>query len=74
VVIPPQILERMRKSQELGAAAARAEGVAISSEMIEAVKDLVQGVQVSAPSGQVTSALETLKGVTAKKQVLTPTR
>jgi homocysteine S-methyltransferase len=74
VVIPPQILERMRKSQELGAAAARAEGVAIASEMIEAVKDLVQGVQVSAPSGQVTSALETLKGVTAKKQVLTPTR
>ena len=74
VVIPPGILERMRKSQELGAAAARAEGVAIASEMIEAVKDLVQGVQVSAPSGQVTSALETLKGVRAKRQVLTPTR
>src|SRR5919112_5683515 len=61
VVIPPGILERMRKSQELGAAAARAEGVAIASEMIEAVKDLVQGVQVSAPSGQVGTALDVLR-------------
>jgi 5,10-methylenetetrahydrofolate reductase len=68
VVIPPAVLERMRKSQEQGAAAARAEGVAIASEMIEAVKDLVQGVQVSAPSGQVSSALETLKGMTARRE------
>jgi methionine synthase I (cobalamin-dependent)/5,10-methylenetetrahydrofolate reductase len=60
VVIPSGIIERMRKAQEHGAAAARAEGVAIASEMIEGVKDLVQGVQVSAPSGRVGSALEIL--------------
>jgi len=60
VVVPSGIIERMRKAQEHGSAAARAEGVAIASEMVEGVKDLVQGVQVSAPSGRVGVALETL--------------
>ena len=60
VVVPSGIIERMRKAQEHGSAAARAEGVAIASEMVEGVKDLVQGVQVSAPSGRVSVALETL--------------
>ena len=60
VVVPAGIIERMRKAQEHGSAAARAEGVAIASEMVERVKDLVQGVQVSAPSGRVGVALETL--------------
>jgi hypothetical protein len=59
-VVPAGIIERMRKAQEHGSAAARAEGVAIASEMVERVKDLVQGVQVSAPSGRVGVALETL--------------
>ena len=56
----------MRKAQELGAAAARAEGTAIAAEMIEAVRDLVQGVQVSAPGGRVEVALETLRSVGAQ--------
>jgi methionine synthase I (cobalamin-dependent)/5,10-methylenetetrahydrofolate reductase len=60
VVVPSGIIERMRKAQEHGSAAARAEGIAIASEMVEGVKDLVQGVQVSAPSGRVAVALETL--------------
>ncbi|HSJ75939.1 MAG TPA: bifunctional homocysteine S-methyltransferase/methylenetetrahydrofolate reductase, partial [Gemmatimonadales bacterium] len=60
VVVPSGIIERMRKAQEHGSAAARAEGVAIASEMVAGVKDLVQGVQVSAPSGRVGVALETL--------------
>ncbi|MFL5447739.1 MAG: bifunctional homocysteine S-methyltransferase/methylenetetrahydrofolate reductase, partial [Gemmatimonadales bacterium] len=60
VVVPSGIIERMRKAQEHGSAAARAEGVAIASEMVEGVKDLVQGVQVSAPSGRIDVALETL--------------
>jgi methionine synthase / methylenetetrahydrofolate reductase (NADH) len=50
----------MRRAQEHGTAAARAEGVAIAAEMIDAVKSLVQGVQVSAPAGRVSSALEAL--------------
>ena len=63
VQVPPTVVERMRQAQEHGAAAARAEGVAIAIEMIEAVKDLVQGVQVSAPAGRVSAALEVLRGV-----------
>jgi methionine synthase I (cobalamin-dependent)/5,10-methylenetetrahydrofolate reductase len=61
VEVTPAIIERMRKAQEHGSAAARAEGVAIASEMVDAVKDLVQGVQVSAPAGRVGAALEVLK-------------
>jgi homocysteine S-methyltransferase len=63
VVVPPGIIERMRKAQEHGSAAARAEGIAIASEMVEAVKDLVQGVQVSAPAGRVDAALEVLRSL-----------
>jgi methionine synthase / methylenetetrahydrofolate reductase(NADPH) len=68
VTVPPGIIERMRKAQEHGSAAARAEGIAIGSEMIQAVRGLVQGVQVSAPSGLVRTALETLENVSSKRE------
>jgi methionine synthase / methylenetetrahydrofolate reductase(NADPH) len=61
VQLPQAVIERMRLAQERGTAAARAEGVAIAAEMVEAVKDLVQGVQVTAPAGRVGAALEVLK-------------
>ena len=60
VQVPQAVLERMRLAQEQGTAAARAEGVAIAAEMVEAVKDLVQGVQVTAPAGRIGPALEVL--------------
>jgi homocysteine S-methyltransferase len=60
VQVPQAVLERMRLAQEQGTTAARAEGVAIAAEMVEAVKDLVQGVQVTAPAGRVGAALEVL--------------
>jgi methionine synthase / methylenetetrahydrofolate reductase(NADPH) len=60
VHVPHSVVERMRLAQEQGTALARAEGVAIAAEMIEAVKHLVQGVQVSAPGGRVGAALEVL--------------
>ncbi|HYF39803.1 MAG TPA: bifunctional homocysteine S-methyltransferase/methylenetetrahydrofolate reductase [Gemmatimonadales bacterium] len=60
VEVPGSIIERMRRAQENGAAAARAEGIGIASEMVAAVKPLVQGVQVSAPAGRVNIALEVL--------------
>jgi homocysteine S-methyltransferase len=66
VHVPASVIERMRKAQEHGSAAARAEGVTIASEMIEAVQGLVQGIQISAAGGRVDSALqvlEALKGV-----------
>jgi methionine synthase I (cobalamin-dependent)/5,10-methylenetetrahydrofolate reductase len=63
VHVPPPVVERMRRAQEHGTAAARAEGVAIAAEMIESVKGLVQGVQVSAPAGRISAALDVLRGL-----------
>ncbi|HEX4628970.1 MAG TPA: bifunctional homocysteine S-methyltransferase/methylenetetrahydrofolate reductase [Gemmatimonadales bacterium] len=58
VVVPAEVLERMRRAQEKGKEAALAEGVKIAREMFEQVKSTVQGVQVSAPFGRVEVALE----------------
>ena len=58
--VPQAVIERMRLAQDQGTAAARAEGVAIAAEMVEAVKELVQGVQVSAPAGRIGPALDVL--------------
>jgi homocysteine S-methyltransferase len=63
VEVPEPVVERMRRAQEHGSAAARAEGAAIAAEMIESVKDMVQGVQVSAPGGKIGAALELLAGL-----------
>ena len=63
VEVPRAIIERMRKAQEHGSAEARAEGVTIASEMVEAVRGLVQGVQVSAPAGRIGAALDVLRGL-----------
>jgi len=40
-----------------------AEGVAIAREMLQRVRPMVQGVQVSAPFGRVPVALEVFQGV-----------
>ena len=58
VVVPAEVLERMRKAQDKGKEAALAEGVKIARGMFEQVKGTVQGVQVSAPFGRVEVALE----------------
>jgi methionine synthase I (cobalamin-dependent)/5,10-methylenetetrahydrofolate reductase len=63
VHVPPAVIERMRLAQEQGTPAARAEGVAIAAEMVEAIKDLVQGVQVTAPAGRIRPALDVLRGL-----------
>jgi len=55
VVMPPSVLERMRKAES--PEAAQAEGVAIAREMLAEVRGAVQGVQVSAPLGKVPLAL-----------------
>jgi homocysteine S-methyltransferase len=61
VVVPPQIIQRMgaasAKSKEHGVA----EGIAIAREMLERVRPLVQGVQVSAPFGKVELALDVFR-------------
>ena len=68
VQVPTGIIDRMRRAQELGSTAARAEGITIASEMVEAVRNLVQGVQVSAPNGRIDSALAVLKSVSGKRE------
>jgi homocysteine S-methyltransferase len=61
VVVPDQIVERMREAQESGADAALEEGVCIALEMIEAVRPYVQGFHLSAPSRRVDVALRVLR-------------
>jgi methionine synthase / methylenetetrahydrofolate reductase(NADPH) len=52
------VIERMRRAQERGKDAALAEGVTIAREMLERIRPMVQGAQVSAPFGRVSVALE----------------
>jgi homocysteine S-methyltransferase len=61
VTVPRTVLDRMRKASHLGKEAALAEGVAIGREMLAAVKDRLQGAQVSAPLGRVPVALAVLE-------------
>lgn len=61
VSVPDAILERMAKAQN--PEAARAEGVAIAREMLLAVRDTVQGAQISAPQGRYSSAVDVLEAL-----------
>jgi homocysteine S-methyltransferase len=58
VTVPPAIIERMRRANEKSREHAVAEGISIAREMLEEVRDAVQGVQVSAPFGKVDLALQ----------------
>jgi methionine synthase / methylenetetrahydrofolate reductase(NADPH) len=61
VSVPDAVLERMSRAQtpEL----ARAEGVALAREMLLAVRQTVQGAQVSAPQGRYSSAVDVLEAL-----------
>src|SRR5262245_26989357 len=61
VSVPDEVLERMRRASAEGKDAALAEGVRISREMLAAVAERVQGVQVSAPLGRVPVALDVIE-------------
>jgi methionine synthase I (cobalamin-dependent)/5,10-methylenetetrahydrofolate reductase len=63
VSVPDAIVDRMRVASAGGKEEALAEGVRISREMLAAVADRVQGVQVSAPLGRVPVALEVLEAL-----------
>lgn len=58
VSVTPQIMERMRIASDQGKDAARDEGLKIGRELLAEVRDMIQGVQVSAPFGNVRYALE----------------
>ena len=58
VRVTPSIMERMRVASEKGKEEARDEGLKIARELLLDVRDLIQGVQVSAPFNNVRYALE----------------
>lgn len=58
VNVTPEILERMRIASDQGKEEAREEGITIARESLHDVKDVIQGVQVSAPFGNVRYALQ----------------
>ena len=58
VSVPDTIIARMRKANEKSKDHAVAEGILIAREMLERIRPLVQGVQVSAPFGKVELALK----------------
>jgi methionine synthase / methylenetetrahydrofolate reductase(NADPH) len=61
VSVPNAVVERMRIASGGGKEEALAEGVRIAREMLAAVAERVQGVQVSAPLGRVPVALDVLE-------------
>jgi homocysteine S-methyltransferase len=61
VSVAPEIMERMRRAD--ARERAHEEGIAIAREILQEIRPLVQGVQVSAPFGLVASALAVLRGL-----------
>jgi methionine synthase / methylenetetrahydrofolate reductase (NADH) len=61
VSVPDEILARMGRASS--PEAARAEGILIAQEMLEAARVMVQGVQVSAPFGRYSAAADVLAAV-----------
>ena len=65
VSVPDSILERMARTST--PEAAREEGIAIAREMLIAVRDMVQGAQISAPLGRYASAVDVLEALGTSK-------
>ena len=61
VSMPEEIMLRMAQADT--PETARREGILIAQEMLEAMRPLVQGIQVSAPSGRYTTAAEVISSV-----------
>jgi methionine synthase / methylenetetrahydrofolate reductase(NADPH) len=64
VSVPDSILARMARAPT--PEAARGEGVAIAREMLIAVRQTVQGAQISAPLGRYSSAVDVLEALGAQ--------
>ena len=72
VVVTEDILNRMRKASDISKEAAHEEGLLIARESLTEVRDLIQGVQVSAPFGNVKYALQVfdvLEEFKARKEI-----
>ncbi len=69
VSMPEEIMLRMAQADTPDAA--RKEGILIAQEMLEAVRPLVQGVQVSAPFGRYIAAAEVIASVLPQAAAVT---
>ncbi|MEP7214438.1 MAG: bifunctional homocysteine S-methyltransferase/methylenetetrahydrofolate reductase [Acidobacteriota bacterium] len=67
VNVTPAILERMRIASDKGKEDAREEGIAIARESLLDVLDVIAGVQVSAPFGNVKYALQVFSALDSFK-------
>src|SRR6202140_2501630 len=65
VSVPEEVLNRMTRAAS--PEAAREEGVAIAREMLAALRDRVQGAQISAPQGRYSSAVDVLEALGSKR-------
>jgi methionine synthase / methylenetetrahydrofolate reductase(NADPH) len=63
VVVPDEVVERMRRASARGKEHAVEEGIAIAREMLAAAYPRIQGVQVSAPFGKVPLALRVFEQI-----------
>src|SRR5437016_5977567 len=75
VHVTPEIMERMRAASAISKEAGRDEGLKVGRESLLEVRDLIQGVQVSAPFGNVKYALEVfsvLPEFSSQKEAATP--
>jgi homocysteine S-methyltransferase len=61
VSVPDTIIDRMSRAPN--PEAARHEGVAIAREMLIALRDMVQGAQISAPNARYSSAVDVLEAL-----------
>jgi homocysteine S-methyltransferase len=65
VSVPDEIMNRMTRAAS--PQVAREEGVAIAREMLAALRDRVQGAQISAPQGRYSSAVDVLEALGSKR-------
>ena len=65
VSVPDSILERMTRA--MTPEAAREEGIVIAREMLIAVREMVQGAQISAPLGKYAAAVDVLEALGAQE-------
>jgi methionine synthase I (cobalamin-dependent) len=61
VVVPEEVIERMRAADEAGRA--EEEGLALAAETVARVADLVQGFQIAAPFNRVEPAVELIHSI-----------
>jgi homocysteine S-methyltransferase len=73
VRVTPLIMERMRAASAISKEAGREEGLKIARESLLEVRDLIQGVQVSAPFGNVKYALEVFRALDTVEASAAPT-